>query len=65
VKLFSNFLENNKDKIRAALKHYETYNVVLDEIERSTEHLRNLGVNKEYFKYSAPSIATFLPLNQP
>nr|MBI1231923.1 aldehyde dehydrogenase family protein [Cytophagales bacterium] len=65
AKRFADFLEENTDRIREALKHYETHNVVLDEIRRSAEHLRNLDKNREYFEYQAPAIATFMPLNQP
>jgi acyl-CoA reductase-like NAD-dependent aldehyde dehydrogenase len=65
AKRFADFLEQNTDVIRRALKHYETYGTVIDEIARSTEHLRNLDKNREYFEYRAPGIATFMPLNQP
>lgn len=65
AKRFADFLDSNTHKIRDALRHYETNNVVLDEIRRSTEHLRNLDKNREYFQQKTAPIATFMPLNQP
>jgi acyl-CoA reductase-like NAD-dependent aldehyde dehydrogenase len=62
---FAAFLRRKQREIRDALRHYETYQTVLDEIDRSTEYLINLGRNEQYFQFRAPSIATYMPLNQP
>lgn len=62
---FAKHLKVNKKEIVKALENFETYNVILDEIDRSIDHLNNLDQNKEYFKKKVNKIVTFLPLNQP
>ncbi|WKZ31541.1 MAG: aldehyde dehydrogenase family protein [Candidatus Dojkabacteria bacterium] len=62
---FCDFLENNREEIASALQGFETYNVVLDEIARSVDHLRNISKNREYFKKKVYKTVSFLPLNQP
>lgn len=62
---FSDFLKKHTPQIAESLKNFETYNVIIDEIERSVDLLENLNQNKEYFYSPVSSITTFLPLNQP
>lgn len=58
-------LREKTDQIATALEDYETYNVVLDEIERSVDLLTNLSENREYFQHKINGVTSFLPLNQP
>ena len=59
------FLEEQTEAIASALEDYETYNVVLDEIQRSADLLKNLDKNQEFFSRRVNGVTTFLPLNQP
>lgn len=47
------------------LLEYESYEVVVDEVARTLDLLRNLTENKKYFKLRIGEVATFLPRNQP
>ncbi len=47
------------------LLEYESYEVVVDEISRTLDLLRNLKENEEYFKLRVGAVAAFLPRNQP
>lgn len=65
AQLFAKKIKDNTEDIAVALQDFETYNVVLDEISRSIDHLTNLNKNKDYFEYCIGGVTTFLPLNQP
>lgn len=64
-KYFAKKIEDNTGKIVKSLNRFETYNVVIDEISRSVDLLKNIDKNKEYFKYKVKNVTSFLPLNQP
>lgn len=62
---FAEKIELNIEKLAKSLEEFETYNVVVDEINRSVDLLENLDKNREYFKYKIENVIAFLPLNQP
>jgi len=65
AKRFASYIESNIDKIVPILTSYETFEVAIDEIERTLDLLNNLDENSQYFQYRVDSITTFLPRNQP
>lgn len=69
VQARANQLADHIETVFEALAHilleYESYEVVLDEIERTLDLLRNLHENEEYFKLRVGAVAAFLPRNQP
>lgn len=58
-------IETRFEELAHILLEYESYEVVLDEIERTLDLLRNLKENEEYFKIRTGAAAAFLPRNQP
>lgn len=62
---FATHLKFHQKAIAKALSDYECYKVVKDELDRSTELLRNLDKNEEYFQRRIEQVTAFLPLNQP
>lgn len=59
------FIRLNKKEIFDLLLRYETYEVAVDETERTLDLLENLSENKKYFKKEVGPVTTFLPRNQP
>lgn len=57
-------LDQKTDEIAMALDCYATYDVVLNEIQRSTDLLNNLDQNRQFFQRKVNRVTTFLPLNQ-
>ncbi len=62
---FADKIDKNLESLAKSLEGFETYDVVIDEINRSVDLLRNLDKNRDYFKYKIESVVAFLPLNQP
>jgi lysyl-tRNA synthetase class 1 len=62
---FADKLERERSEIAQILTGYECYNVVMDEVDRSVDHLRNLDKNREYFVCRVGGVSTYLPSNQP
>ncbi len=58
-------LESRYEELAHILLEYESYEVVVDEINRTFDLLRHLKENEEYFKLRIGSVAAFLPRNQP
>lgn len=65
TKKFADHIENNFEKIADILLEYESFEVVKDETERTLDILRNLNVNKDYFRLRIGGTTSFLPRNQP
>ncbi len=61
----ADLIELRFEELAHILLEYESYEVVVDEIERTLDLLRNLRENKKYFKLRIGAVATFLPRNQP
>lgn len=62
---FIRHVEYHFECIAQILLHYESFEVVQDEVNRSLDLLKNLKENKKYFSYRVGAISTFLPKNQP
>jgi lysyl-tRNA synthetase class 1 len=58
-------LESRYEELAYILLEYESYEVVVDEINRTFDLLRHLKENVAYFKLRVGSVASFLPRNQP
>lgn len=65
AKFIANFIKEKEGKIINTLLYYETYQVAVDEIERTLDLLTSLSENAEYFKERIGRVVTFLPSNQP
>lgn len=62
---FVDHMESKYEELAHILLEYESYEVVVDEINRTFDLLRHLKENEEYFKIRVGSVAAFLPRNQP
>lgn len=62
---FADHLEKNIEEIAKVLLEYESYEVVVDEIGRTLDLLRNIKENKKFFAIRVGSVTSFLPRNQP
>lgn len=62
---FVDHMEAKYEELAHILLEYESYEVVVDEINRTFDLLRHLRENEEYFKLRIGSVAAFLPRNQP
>ncbi len=58
-------IEGGFEELAHILLEYESYEVVVDEISRTLDLLRNLEENEAYFKLRIGAVTTFLPRNQP
>ncbi|MEK7510799.1 MAG: aldehyde dehydrogenase family protein [Patescibacteria group bacterium] len=58
-------IERHFEELAHILLEYESYEVVVDETERTLDILRNLSENEDYFKLRIGAVTTFLPRNQP
>lgn len=58
-------IEIHFEDLAHILLEYESYEVVVDEISRTLDLLRNLKENRKYFQLRIGEVATFLPRNQP
>lgn len=58
-------LESKYEELAHILLEYESYEVVVDEINRTFDLLRHISENEEYFKLRIGSVTSFLPRNQP
>ncbi len=58
-------IETHFEELAHVLLEYESYEVVVDEISRTLDLLRNLEENREYFTLRVGPVAAFLPRNQP
>ncbi len=58
-------LESRYEELAHILLEYESYEVVVDEINRTFDLLRHISENEEYFKLRVGSVTSFLPRNQP
>lgn len=65
AKQFAKFIKSNKKELFNILLRYETYEVAVDETERTLDLLEHLSENKEYFEKEVGPITTFMPRNQP
>lgn len=62
---FADMLDRKREVIIQILLRYETYEAADDELQRTTDLLRNLSENAQYFQREVGPIASFLPSNQP
>lgn len=62
---FADKIEKNKEELINILLEYESYEVAIDEIERTLDLLKSLEENKEYFHLRIGAVTSFLPRNQP
>ena len=62
---FADMLDKKRESIIQILLRYETYEAADDELQRTTDLLRNLSTNSQYFQREVGPIASFLPSNQP
>ncbi len=58
-------MESHYEELAHILLEYESYEVVMDEINRTFDLLRHLKENEAYFKLRVGSVTSFLPRNQP
>ena len=65
AKNFAKHIELNFEAITRILLEYESYEVVLDETNRTLDLLKNLDENKKYFFLRIGGVTSFLPRNQP